>query len=124
MNDYNGRLSVEKGSAKFSTLKTLKCNHCGGHFVAQRRSRKFCSVRCRQKYSYHLKRELARHDWHSPAQVIEAARTVMGGINLDPASCEAANEIVRAAREKEVAGEMLLTAHAKVYLVRILACRG
>lgn len=35
---------------------------------------------------------------YTPAHVVEMAREVLGGIDLDPASCEAANQTVRATR--------------------------
>lgn len=40
--------------------------------------------------------ELDNDEWYTPAYILEPARTALGSIDLDPASCATANEIVRA----------------------------
>lgn len=40
----------------------------------------------------------ASDEWYTPSHVIEPARRLMDGIDLDPASCETANRTVQAKR--------------------------
>ena len=44
----------------------------------------------------HVSKNSGENEWYTPTYLIEAAREVMGSIDLDPASCELANKAVKA----------------------------
>lgn len=56
-------------------------------------------------------------EWYTPAHIITLARDVLGGIDLDPASCAAANELVQSARYYAKTDNGLLQPwHGRVWL--------
>jgi len=50
------------------------------------------------KTENHLAMGSGENEWYTPPEYVEMARTVMGSIDLDPASCDEANLTVKATR--------------------------
>lgn len=54
------------------------------------------AVAVRLHLGAHLRNNSGNSEWYTPQMYVAAARDVMGGIDIDPCSCEDANKVVKA----------------------------
>lgn len=106
-------ITNDLGSYRQLAHDTKQCETCGSLWMADLDYCPYCHVKPEIR-AFHATQEQRRYplaasnhvvsddedydgdEWFTPAEYIEAARDVMGEIDLDPASCEAAQEIVGA----------------------------
>lgn len=65
---------------------------------AQARCIKIIEAQQQSANGAHVGHNSGEHEWYTPTEYIEAARAVLGEIDLDPASSDTANTIVKAAQ--------------------------
>jgi len=81
-----------------------RCDVCGNVWDADLSHCPYCTIPREQRVAYaqqersqpHVAHNSGNNEWYTPPQYIDAARQVMGEIDLDPASSGIANEIVQA----------------------------
>ena len=86
----------------------------GKAFTGAERAKQF---RARARVRRHEAERLQTSEWYTQKKFIEAARTVMGTISLDPASCDLAQTVVRAEKYYTIADNGLAQPwHGSVWL--------
>ena len=93
----NGRQSTPAASV-YRRCPRAKCNNRVTQIVRRGRPQLFCSDACRKAYGRARDKDQARHEWYTPAEIVEAARQVLGGIDLYPRRVPRRTDMFQAAR--------------------------
>lgn len=114
----SGLLVCHNCGAQWVDDTTLTDNQLAQTLVKTALNNKIAAaLEVKQSQPMHLLTSSQNESWRTPAKYIEAARLVMGSIDLDPASSELANETIKATQffTKEQNG-LALPWHGNVWL--------
>ena len=93
--DYNDFLHLS--ASPENTKKLKKINEKGSDSLKEDlASGKITIGEAYKKVTVHVGHNSGKYEWYTPKKFIDAARNVMGSIDLDPASSEIANKVIQA----------------------------
>jgi len=79
-----------------SGAKCAKCKKRLPPYPGKGRTKRFCSAKCRLVAHRKGIKEMRPNVFFTPSHIVEHGRAAMTSIDLDPASCEAANATIKA----------------------------
>jgi len=87
---------IQDNPEQVTEILTAFAEVVNGENVTPQRVQKALAVLSGHTTNVHVSDD--SYEWYTPLPILEAARTVLGGIDLDPASSETAQEAVKATR--------------------------
>lgn len=92
LNNRISSISDDDDIKKLTKIKEKGSDKIKEEFLSD----KITLIEAYKKVTVHVSNNSGKYEWHTPPKFIEAARKVMGSIDLDPASSEVGNKTIQA----------------------------